>query len=152
MIVLWLSVGFQGDPQIGLSWWEGRKTLSQICTFGVVFPVCDVCVHTEKSFRNLIKLNRSKIVFTISRLIWNSKWTSVCFQINCCIVNTIWFGFDLLRLLLYFSTCNWLLQVCRRCVIAPVGHSAGNSKNSRKIFMRRIFLEMQRVLKIRVGT
>ena len=29
------------------------------------------CVHTEKSFPNLIKLNRNHIVFTMHRLIWN---------------------------------------------------------------------------------
>ena len=35
--------------------------------------------HAEKSFRNLIKPNRNQIVFTIFRLIWNSKRTlSVC--------------------------------------------------------------------------
>ena len=28
-------------------------------------------LHTEKSFRNLIKLNRNQIIFTILRLIWN---------------------------------------------------------------------------------
>ena len=28
-------------------------------------------IHTEKSFRNLIKSNRNKIVLTIFRLIWN---------------------------------------------------------------------------------
>ena len=28
-------------------------------------------LHTEKSFRNIIKSNRIKIVFTIFRLIWN---------------------------------------------------------------------------------
>ena len=30
-------------------------------------------VHTEKSFRNLIKSKRNQIVFTIFRLIWNQK-------------------------------------------------------------------------------
>ena len=30
-------------------------------------------VHTEKSFRNLIKSNRNQIVFTIFRLIWHQK-------------------------------------------------------------------------------
>jgi len=29
--------------------------------------------HTEKYFRNLIKLTRNQIVFTIFRLIWNQK-------------------------------------------------------------------------------
>ena len=52
-------------------------------------------VHTEKSFRNLIKSNRNQIVFTIFRFIWNSKQTSIWIQINLTIVNTIWFRFDL---------------------------------------------------------
>ena len=32
---------------------------------------CDLHVHTEKPFRNLIESNRNKIVFTIFRLISN---------------------------------------------------------------------------------
>ena len=40
---------------------------------------CVVQVHTEKSFRNLIKSKPNKIVFTMHRLIWNRKRTlSVC--------------------------------------------------------------------------
>ena len=36
-------------------------------------------LHTEKSFRNLIKSNRNQIVFIMYRLIWNSQRTlSVC--------------------------------------------------------------------------
>ena len=35
-------------------------------------------VHTEKYFRNLIKSNRNQIVFTIYRLIWNSKRKRPC--------------------------------------------------------------------------
>ena len=39
----------------------------------------NISTHTEKSFRNLIILNWNKIVFTIFRMIWNSKRTvSVC--------------------------------------------------------------------------
>ena len=39
----------------------------------------EYAVHAEKSFRNRIKSNRNQIVFTIFRLIWNSKRTvSVC--------------------------------------------------------------------------
>ena len=55
-----------------------------------------VFVHTEKSFRNLIKSTRNQIVFTMHRLIWNSKRTSVWFQLNRKMVNTIWFRFDLI--------------------------------------------------------
>ena len=35
-------------------------------------------MHTEKYFPNLIKSNRNQILFTIFRVIWNSKQTSVC--------------------------------------------------------------------------
>ena len=51
-------------------------------------------------FWNLIKSNRNQIVFTIFRLIWNSKRT-----INRCMVNTIWFRFHLIRLRKDFSVC-----------------------------------------------
>ena len=39
-----------------------------------------VVIHTEKSFRNLIKSSRNQIVFTIFRLIWNK--TGVCLDLN----------------------------------------------------------------------
>ena len=40
---------------------------------------CLLAVHVEKSFPNLNKSNRTQIVFTMQRLIWNSKRTvSVC--------------------------------------------------------------------------
>ena len=56
-------------------------------------------VHTEKSFRNVIKSNRNQIVFTIFRLIWNQteewgfKYGSKSIGK---MVNTIWFQFDLI--------------------------------------------------------
>ena len=62
-------------------------------------------VHTEKSFRNLVKSNWNQIVFTISRMIWNQR-TSVWFQVNRCMVNTIWFQFDLTRFRKDFSVCS----------------------------------------------
>ena len=34
-----------------------------------------VCVHAEKYSRNLTKSNQNQIVFTMHRLIWDSKWT-----------------------------------------------------------------------------
>ena len=41
------------------------------------------------------------------RLIWNSKQTaSVWIQINRCIVNTIWFRYDLIKFQKYFSVCS----------------------------------------------
>ena len=52
-------------------------------------------LHTEKSFVNIIESNQ--IEFTMYRLIWNSKRKDVrlLFRINRCMVNTIWFRFDL---------------------------------------------------------
>ena len=53
-------------------------------------------ICTEKSFQNLIKSNRNQTVFTIFRLIWNSKTNTIglLLQINLCMVNTVWFRFD----------------------------------------------------------
>ena len=42
-------------------------------TSGVEESHITQCVHTEKSFRNLIKSTRNQIVFTIFRLIWNTN-------------------------------------------------------------------------------
>ena len=39
-------------------------------------------LHTQKSFRNLIKSNRNQIVFTIFRLIWIQTDVRLLFQIN----------------------------------------------------------------------
>ena len=51
-------------------------------------------LHTEKSFRNLIKWNRNQIVFNIFRLIWNqTDSVRLVFQINRKMVNIIWFRF-----------------------------------------------------------
>ena len=43
------------------------------------FEIDSFALHIEKSFRSLFKSNQNQIVFTIFRLIWNSKRTvSVC--------------------------------------------------------------------------
>ena len=61
-------------------------------------PALQLC--RQKYFRILIKSNRNQIVFTIFRLIWNSKRTRpFVFQINRNMVNTIGFLFDLIRFL-----------------------------------------------------
>ena len=52
------------------------------CRFMEELKMTNLAIHTEKLFRNLIKSNRNQIAFTIFRLFWNSKWTSVWFQIN----------------------------------------------------------------------
>ena len=71
----------------------------------------------EKTFRNLVKSDRSQIVFTIFRLICNSKRTPIftifrliwnskrTFPINRKMVNTIWFRFQLTRFQKVFSLC-----------------------------------------------
>ena len=46
-------------------------------------------LHTEKSFRNLIKSNRNQIVFAIFRLIWNTDGRPLVSQIYQKMVNTI---------------------------------------------------------------
>ena len=62
--------------------------------------------HTEKTFRNLIKLTRNQIVFTIFRLIWHQTDVCLVFQINRKMVNTIWFLFNLIRFRKVFSVCR----------------------------------------------
>ena len=56
---------------------------------------------TEKSFRDIIKSNRNQIVVTI----WNVRkfGTSVWFEINWKMVNTIWFQVDSIRFRKDFS-------------------------------------------------
>ena len=68
-------------------------------------------------FRNLIEWNPNQIVFSIFRLIRNTKQTFVWFQINQCMVNTIWFRFDLIRFRIYFSVCK--LQIST--TLMPLG-------------------------------
>ena len=73
-------------------------------------------LHTEKYFRNLIKSNLNQIVFTMHRLIWNSKderWNLSPFMLfherwnsNREMVNTIWFRFDSMRFRKDFSACT----------------------------------------------
>ena len=61
-------------------------------------------VHTDKSFRNLIKSNRNQIVITIFQWIWNQ--TNLCLVPNPSeMVNTTWFQFDLRRFLKDSSVC-----------------------------------------------
>ena len=63
--------------------------------------------RSECTQRNLIKLNRNKIIFTIYLLIWNQTDTvRLLFQINRKMVNTIWFPFDLIRFRKDFSVCE----------------------------------------------
>ena len=63
-----------------------------------------VYAPTEKYFRNIIKSNLNHIVFTIFPLIWSSS-VRFLFQINRCMVNTIWFWFDLITFRKDFSVC-----------------------------------------------
>ena len=64
------------------------------------------CYTQRNYFRNLIKSNRNQIVFTMHRLIWNNKWTSVLIQINLKMVDTFWFGFEYNKISKIFL-CVW---------------------------------------------
>jgi len=87
----------------GLLWLAHREILLNQIKIRLYLLCTDWKYH-------LIKSNRNQIVFTMHRLIWNNKRTlySLLFQINRCMVNTIWFRFDLLRFL-----CVWYTQVYR---------------------------------------
>ena len=61
--------------------------------------------HTETIFWNLIKSKRNQILFTMHRLIWNSKWIFIWLQINRKMVNRIWFRFDSKRFRKNVSVC-----------------------------------------------
>ena len=64
--------------------------------------------YTQNFFRNCIKSTRNQIVFTIFRLIFEQQTDSVrlLIQINRIMVNTIRFGFDLIRFRKDFSVCT----------------------------------------------
>jgi len=72
---------------------------------GIHFSVCRGLLHAYESFSNLVKSTGNQILFTIHRLIWNSKRMSVWFRINRKMVNTIWFRFDLTRFGKVFAVC-----------------------------------------------
>ena len=69
----------------------------------VISPTAAHGLHTEKSFRNLIKSNRTRIVFTNFRLIWHQTDFVWCY-INRKMVFIIWFRFDLIRCLCVHAT------------------------------------------------
>ena len=86
----------------------GNESIPQDCNvqlkrFG--FGAKLLPAHTKKPFRNLTISNRNQIAFTIHRLIWNRKGTSVWFKISRKMLNTIWFQFDLIRIRTNFSEC-----------------------------------------------
>ena len=64
----------------------------------------ELCIHTEKYFRNRIKSSRNQIVFTIFQLIWNQ--TEVRLVRNHSENDTIWLLIDLIRFQKYFSACR----------------------------------------------
>ena len=84
---------------------------------------CLELLHTEKSFRNLIKSILNQIVFTIHRLIWISKRTlSAWIQINRLMVNTIWFQ------VVFNKSREIFVCVQQRCLLYQVannGHCVG---------------------------
>ena len=60
--------------------------------------------YTHRIFFEIL-LNQTEISLFLPffRLIWNSKQMSVCCPINWKMVNTIWFGFDIIRFWKYIS-------------------------------------------------
>ena len=62
-------------------------------------PPSDEMSESGIFFRNVIISNSNPIVFTMHRLIRNSKRTSIWFQINWKMVNTIWFQLNWIRFL-----------------------------------------------------
>ena len=74
---------------------EGQKT--DAATEGQTIAATLQRIHSHgETFSNLSKSNPNQIVFTMHRLIWNSKQTlSVCCSKSMRnMVNTIWFGFN----------------------------------------------------------
>ena len=82
-------------------------------------------MHTEKSFRSLIKSKWNPFVFTIFPLIWHRKYVRLLpYQLYLpfftrCMVNKIWFWFHLIRFRKYFSVWSQspLLVILVICVI-----------------------------------
>ena len=65
-------------------------------------------IRTEKSFWSFIRLNWNQIVVTTFRLIRN---TNGCVHLcSKSIVNTIWFGFDIVRFRKDFAVCVKVTQ------------------------------------------
>ena len=102
-----------GEAAMEMCQFAGRAVTSlNMSYFGIEFP----SVHTEKSFRNLIKSTQNQIVFTIFWFIWNKQTDCVrfLFQINRKMVNTTWFE--------VFSPCahtrRW--YAIRRVVVAQL--------------------------------
>ena len=61
-------------------------------------------LHAEKYLLHLVMLNQTDIWLYSPFSDWfGTKWKSVWFQINRKMVNTIWFGFDLIRFGKHFS-------------------------------------------------
>ena len=89
-MLLWCLSGFSGCSQLGtIDCRERQVSLTTV-------------IHTEKFFRNLIKLNWLYLPFSD----WfGTKRTSVWFQINRNMVNTIWFRVDSIRFRKDFSVC-----------------------------------------------
>ena len=83
-----------GRPSIGPSWY--RETLVSFSRYNM---------HTEKSFRNPLS-TKIRLYLPFSDRFGTKRIVSVWFQINSYMVNTIWFGFDLLRFGKDSSVCR----------------------------------------------
>ena len=74
--------------------WHQESRIERL-PFKNIFNQTSSFVHTEKSFRNLVKSNRNQIVFIIFQLIWNQTNVRLVQNQSSEMVNTIWFRFDL---------------------------------------------------------
>ena len=68
-------------------------------------------VHTQRNlFKILLNPTEIRLYYTIFWLIRKQTDVRLLFQINRCIVNTVRFGFDLIRFRKYFSVCTSCLR------------------------------------------
>ena len=71
-----------------------------------MFGTKDLRGHTQRNIFEILS-NQTEIRLYLPYNDWfGTKRTSVLFQINLCMANTIWFRFDLIRFRKYFSVCR----------------------------------------------
>ena len=86
--------------------------------------ICACLTHASCTQRNLfeILLNQTEIRLYLPFFDWfGTKRTSVWFQINWKMVNTIWFLFDLIRFRKYFSVCRENSRPVTWCLVPRYG-------------------------------
>ena len=96
-----------------------------------------LCLHADKSFRNLIKSTRNQIVYTIFQLLWNrTDFRLIPNQLENGIYNLISVWFDniskkFLCVLRGFSHCSdfWIWDRCGGNLIFPMNKRARDKIN-----------------------